>query len=134
VGAHAVIFYTEPRYTKDIDIWVDPTSDNAEKVMAALKKFGAPVDNLTIEDLSNKDMVFQIGIEPNRIDILMGIGCLTFDHAWKKRRSTQYGKEKIHIIDFDDLVTAKKYASRKSDLIDLESLNTSKKTKTKKSK
>lgn len=129
VGAYAVIFYTEPRYTKDIDLWVEPTSENAEKIFKVLKKFGAPVKNLTIDDLTNSDMVYQIGVEPNRIDILMGIGKMTFEHAWKNRRTSSYGKEKIHVIDFDDLVTAKKFAGRRKDKLDLETLLATKKKK-----
>lgn len=122
VGAYAVIFYTEPRYTKDIDLWVEPAPENAEKIYKALKKFGAPLHGLTIDDLTNPDMVFQIGVEPNRIDILMGIGKMTFEHAWKNRRSSTYGKEKVNIIDLDDLVSAKKFAGRTKDKLDMEAL------------
>lgn len=127
VGAYAVIFYTEPRYTKDMDLWVEPEPDNAEKVLKALKRFGAPIENLTIHDLTNPDMVFQMGIEPNRIDILMGIGKMTFDHAWKNKRPSNYGNEKINMIDFDDLVVAKKFAGRAKDKLDLEALLATKK-------
>lgn len=129
VGAYAVIFYTEPRYTKDIDLWVEPTSENAEKIFNVLKKFGAPVKNLTIDDLTNSDMVYQIGVEPNRIDILMGIGKMTFEHAWGNRRTSSYGKEKINVIGFDDLVAAKKFAGRSKDKLDLETLLATKKKK-----
>ena len=76
VGAYAVIHYTEPRYTKDLDIWVEPSQDNAVRVYRSLASFGAPMDNLGVDDLSNPDVVFQIGIEPNRIDTLMGLGDL----------------------------------------------------------
>lgn len=121
-GAYAVIYYTEPRYTKDIDIWIDPTPQNAIKVYEALKKFGAPVKNLTIADLTNSGMVYQIGIEPNRIDILMGIGSLAFAEAWKKRRMSYYGKEKIFLLSLPHLIRAKKEAGRPRDKLDLDLL------------
>lgn len=127
VGAYAVIFYTEPRYTKDLDLWVEPTAENALKIFNALKKFGAPIKSLTIDDLTNPDMVFQMGVEPNRIDILMGIGKMTFDHAWKSRRPSSYGNEKINVIDFDDLVAAKRFAGRAKDKLDLNALLATKK-------
>lgn len=134
VGAYAVIFYTEPRYTKDIDLWVEPTAENAEKIFNALKKFGAPIKNLTIDDLTNPNMIYQIGIEPNRIDILMGIGKMTFEHAWKNKRSSFYGNEKISMIALDDLVAAKKFAGRAKDKLDLEVLRMAKKVAPKKTK
>ncbi|MBI1908888.1 MAG: hypothetical protein HYS22_01805 [Deltaproteobacteria bacterium] len=122
VGAYAVIAYTEPRYTKDLDIWIEPERTNAEKVYQALKKFGAPLKNLSIEDLVNPHMVYQIGIEPNRIDILMGIGRIPFKTAWKKRKIGHYGKEKIYLLDRDHLLRAKKEAGRLQDKRDIELL------------
>lgn len=122
VGAYAVIFYTEPRYTRDIDFWIQPTEDNAEKVYKALKEFGAPIENLTMDDLTNSNMVYQIGIEPNRIDILMGIGSLTFEKAWPNRRETTYGDEKIYMIGLKDLIVAKQDAGREKDKADLKLL------------
>jgi len=131
VGAYAVIYYTEPRYTKDIDIWVEPSRENAEKVYAALRAFGAPVADLTIEDLTNLDMVYQMGIEPNRIDVLMGVTGLQFDKAWETRVALQYGDTATHILDLDSLIEAKKAAGRKQDEIDLEVLELAKKSKKK---
>lgn len=122
VGAYAVIHYTEPRYTKDIDIWVEPGIENAKKTYQALKKFGAPLGHLTLKDLTNPKMVYQIGVEPNRIDILMGIGKLPFRAAWKNRRETRYGKERISVIDLKDLIRAKRIAGRPHDQSDLEIL------------
>jgi hypothetical protein len=123
VGAYAVIFYTEPRYTKDIDIWVQPTLKNAQKVHQALQRFGAPVKDLTIADLSNPALVYQIGIEPNRIDILMGMGKLPFDQAWRHRRVSHYGKEKMYLLDRKDLVRAKKGTGRLQDQLDVQLLS-----------
>lgn len=72
VGGYAGGKYTEPRYTKDIDVWINTTADNVVRVFRALQKFGAPLSGIDISDFMNPDMFFQIGVEPSRIDILMG--------------------------------------------------------------
>lgn len=132
VGAYAVIYYTEPRYTKDIDIWINPTPKNAQRTWNALKKFGAPLINLTINDLLNPRMIYQIGIEPNRIDILMGIAGVKFSTAWGKRKKTKYDNEPIPIINIDDLIKAKEAANRPHDKIDLKKLKVYKSLKKRK--
>ena len=73
VGAHAVMFYTAPRYTKDLDVWVRPTAGNAARVHRALTAFGAPMSDLTSDDLARPGTIFQIGVAPNRVDILTSI-------------------------------------------------------------
>lgn len=122
VGAHAVAYYSEPRYTKDIDIWVDPDPDNAKNVYEALEKFGAPLESLKIEDLTNPEMVFQIGVEPVRIDILMGIGNIEFSSAWENREETTFGDAKVYIIGINELTEAKKSSTRPKDKLDLDKL------------
>ena len=129
VGAYAVIYYTEPRYTKDLDIWIQPTPQNAEKVYDALRRFGAPVKDLTLNDLTNPTMVYQLGVAPNRIDILMGIGAISFDHAWKNRQVSSYGRERIHLLSQGDLIRAKKAANRPQDRVDLQILSQATKKK-----
>jgi hypothetical protein len=122
VGAYAVIFHTEPRYTKDIDVWVQSDSENADKVYEALRRFGAPLGDLTIKDLSRPTTVYQIGVEPNRIDILTGISGVSFEKAWQRRKKDYYGDERIFLLDLKDIIKAKKAAGRKQDLLDLEVL------------
>src|SRR6059036_3303708 len=78
VGGHAVMRYTEPRYTKDLDLWVDPTYKNAQRVYRALRRFGAPLTGIKVEHFTHKDLVFQIGVAPVRVDILMDASGLTF--------------------------------------------------------
>jgi predicted nucleotidyltransferase len=129
VGAYAVIYYTEPRYTKDLDVWVSTDSANAKNVYDALKAFGAPLTDLSPEDLGNPEMVYQIGIEPNRIDILMGIEGVDFDGAWNKRQKDIYGKEDISIIDIENLIRSKKTANRDQDKIDVKNLESALKEK-----
>lgn len=122
VGAHAVSYYTEPRYTKDLDILIDPTKENAAKVYDALKLFKAPLGNLRERDLTNPDLVYQMGIAPVRIDVIMGIKGLDFTKAWKKREKGIFVKEEVFIIGLEDLIEAKKRASRDQDKIDLKKL------------
>ncbi len=85
VGAHAVAYHAEPRYTKDLDLWVEPTAENAARVWQALVRFGAPLRHMRREDFANPALVYQLGIEPNRVDIMMGIDGVTFPPAWKRR-------------------------------------------------
>ena len=122
VGAYAVIIYTEPRYTKDIDFLIETTPENAKKVYDALKDFGAPLHDVTVEDFCKPDMVYQIGIEPNRIDIIMGIKGLSFDDLWGKKQPFQYGKENTFVIDLENLIRSKQIAGRPEDEKDISKL------------
>lgn len=125
VGAYAVMKYTEPRYTKDLDIWVDATPDNASRVFKGLAEFGAPMNSVTVEDFVNPELVFQIGIEPHRIDIMMGIKGLEFSDAWPRRVETRFEDVAINLISKGDLLIAKKAAGRPQDLIDADELRLS---------
>jgi hypothetical protein len=125
VGAYAVMKYTEPRYTKDFDIWVEPVRANAQSVFKALAEFGAPMDEVTVEDFSNRELVFQIGIEPVRIDIMMGIKGLEFSDAWTQRVETKFEDIAMTLISKEDLLIAKKAAGRPQDLIDADQLTLS---------
>ena len=122
VGAYAVTFHAEPRYTKDLDVWVEPTVENARKIWAALTAFGAPLVDVSVEDFADQDMVYQIGIEPNRIDILMGVTGLDFPSAWEKRVSSRYGDQPISVLSKEDLIVSKKAAGRQQDLLDVDNL------------
>ncbi len=122
VGAHAVMFFTEPRYTKDLDVWVRPGSDNAERVHRALERFGAPLNNLTIEDLSSEGTIFQIGVAPNRIDILTSIEAVQFEDAYPRTVTSTYGGTPIRLLSAEDLVANKRAVGRKQDEIDVEKL------------
>lgn len=122
VGAHAVIYYSVPRYTKDLDVWVNPSRENAERVYRALARFGAPLQNISIKDFQEKDLVYQLGIEPNRIDVIMGIAGIEFASAWKKKRESTYDGVPIHILGKESLIKAKKAAGRPQDLLDLDKL------------
>jgi hypothetical protein len=122
VGAHAVMFHTAPRFTKDLDIWVRPEADNATRVHRALTRFGAPLADLTWEDLTRKGTIFQIGMAPNRIDVLTSIDGVEFDGAWERRVPTTYGGVPIHLLSVRDLLVNKRAVGRPQDRIDVENL------------
>ena len=120
VGGFAVMKYGEPRYTKDLDVWVHNSAENSCRVLEALKKFGAPLehDGITAETFTGQ-VVYQIGIAPVRIDILTEITGVDFSHAWEKRVASTFFGVPVHFISFDDLVINKRALGRSSDLSDL---------------
>ncbi len=122
VGAYAVIHHSEPRYTKDLDIWIEPSPKNASRALKALRAFGAPVKNLSVKDLCNPGLVYQMGLEPNRIDILMGVGNLEFSSAWQRAESATYGEVPIRVLSLDDLIATKRECGRPQHLLDVERL------------
>lgn len=123
VGAYAVSLYTEPRYTKDVDILVDTAPENAERVLEALQRFGAPVRELSVDDLTNPELVYQIGVAPVRIDIMMGIDGVDFVRAWPKRKTVPFGKTRAYVLALDDLIKAKRASARPQDRLDLQKLS-----------
>ena len=122
VGAHAVIQYTEPRYTKDLDIWVESTVENSKKVWKSLTEFGAPLENVNLSDFQNEENMFQIGLEPNRIDIIMGIENLSFEDCWENSDFFEFDSVKVKVLDVDSLIKSKSNTGRLQDQIDIEKL------------
>ena len=122
IGAHAVIFYSEPRYTKDLDILVKPDLENAKKVWKALSKFGAPLKDISIADFTDSEIVYQMGIEPNRIDILVGIDGISSEEAFSNITKSSYDNEPIYILNKKALIKAKKASNRLQDQLDVEHL------------
>ncbi|MCX5741848.1 MAG: nucleotidyl transferase AbiEii/AbiGii toxin family protein [Proteobacteria bacterium] len=119
VGAFALAAHGNPRATGDIDIWVRPTRANAERVLAALRRFGAPLFDLTVEDLADEQTVFQIGMPPVRIDILAGIDGVSFDEAWARREMADLGSLRAPVLAVVDLIANKRAAGRPKDLVDV---------------
>ena len=122
VGAHAVAAHGHPRATGDLDIWVRPTSDNAARVWSALQGFGAPLFDVTREDLARPGVVFQIGVPPCRIDILTEITGVTFDEAWPERLVADVEGRPLPFIGRSALLANKRAAARPKDLGDLAAL------------
>lgn len=119
VGAHALAAHGVARATGDLDIWIRATPENAARVLEALKTFGAALFDLSVDDLSAPDTVFQIGIPPSRIDILSGISGMTFDQAWPNRMEIDVGGLRIGVIGRDDFIANKRATGRPKDLMDL---------------
>ena len=123
VGAYAVAAHGHPRATGDLDLWVRPDAETAPKVYRVLAEFGAPLHDLTIDDLARPGMVFQIGVEPSRIDILTAISGVEFDHAWANRLSVEMDGIQLNVIGRDDLIANKRACGRPKDIADAESLD-----------
>ena len=122
VGAHALAAHGHPRASKDLDVWVHATADNADRAYRALATFGAPLDDLSVEDLSTADTVFQIGVEPVRIDIITSIDGVDFEEAWPDRVSADYGGQPVSVISRRHLIQNKKAAGRPQDVADVDAL------------
>lgn len=128
VGGYAVMHYSEPRYTKDLDIWIDTEKANAERVHSALTAFGAPMRQITADELTVPYMILQIGLAPVRIDIISGLkGGLHFSSAWSKKETDNAGGVPVHFIAKDDLIRSKKAVGRPQDKADINALKYGKK-------
>jgi hypothetical protein len=123
VGAYAMAVHGRPRSTGDIDLWVRPTPENAQRVLRALARFGAPVRDLTIDDLTSKDFVYQIGLPPRRIDVLTSIDGVDFTEAWATRVRSVIAGLSISVIGREQLRVNKRASGRPKDLIDLAMLD-----------
>jgi predicted nucleotidyltransferase len=119
VGAYALAAHGLPRATGDIDIWVKNSPVNAQRVLRALARFGAPVSDLSEDDLTSPDMVFQLGVEPSRIDFLTGIDGVEFDEAWEKKTQVRIDGLEIYILSKADLLKNKLAANRDKDRSDI---------------
>ncbi len=103
VGGLAFIYHAKPRFTKDMDLWVEPTPENLRKANAALAEFGSPY----LLSENDPGSILQIGLPPNRIDLIQTIEGLSFEEAWKKRESASYGQASANWIALDDLIEIK---------------------------
>ena len=122
VGGYAVMVHTEPRYTKDLDVWIEPTESNAEALFAGLDKFGAPTADTVPRDFTEPDVFFQIGVEPVRIDIMTSVPGLAFETAWKNRVIVDFGGESAPVLCRQDVLKSKIAAGRRRDHRDVKKL------------
>lgn len=124
VGAHALAAHGVPRATVDLDVWIDPSPENAARVWSALAAFGAPLDSLAITpaDLTRPDTVAQFGLPPWRIDILTGISGVTFDEAWPERIEAYFDDVLVPFIGQAAFIRNKRASGRLKDLADIEAL------------
>lgn len=124
VGGYAIMKYTEPRFTKDLSLWIRNSPENAAKTYQALAEFGAPLqkDGLLAKDFTSEDMTYQIGVAPVRIDILTHRSGIQFAEAWPNRVASAFFGIPVQFISLDDLIINKKAAGRCGDLEQLELL------------
>ena len=122
VGAYALAAHGYPRATMDIDIWVKPDTANAAAVLRSLERFGAPIQNLSQQDLEKGDTVFQIGVAPRRIDILTGVSGLDFDSTFRNAIEVRIDEVLLWIPSIEDLIRNKRASGRTRDLADAEAL------------
>jgi predicted nucleotidyltransferase len=122
VGAYAMAVHGVPRATGDLDVWVNATESNAERVWKALERFGAPLAQLKKKDLSAPGLVYQIGVAPVRIDVLTSVSGVGFADAWRNRTTVEIGGIKVTVMGLAELIMNKKAVGRRQDLADVERL------------
>ena len=122
VGAYALAAHGYPRATMDIDIWVMPSPENADAVLRAVRRFGAPLQNLSRADLEKDGTVFQIGVAPRRIDIITAASGLQFGDAFSRSATVHIEEIEVHIPSVADLIINKRASGRTKDLADAEAL------------
>lgn len=123
VGGFAFAYHARPRYTKDIDIWIDPSPENVERLLRALDDFGFGSVGLKPEDFSTPGRFVQLGFPPNRIDIMTSVPGVGFAEAWEGRVEDLYGETRVCYLGRTDLIRSKKAAGRPQDLADLDVLH-----------
>lgn len=124
IGGHAVGIHADPRGTKDLDVFIKADEENSKAVFAALAQYGAPLEGVSPDDFNDKPTtVFQLGVEPGRVDILQGIAGVSFDDAWEGRVEKLFdGKTPAHVISREHLIQNKLAVGRLQDLADVEKL------------
>lgn len=122
IGGYAVIKHTEPRFTKDLDVWVSAQPDNAQRVYAALAEYGAPLFDLRPEDFAEEDFFYTMGLPPNRIDVMFSLKGVDAEGAWGRRLVGLIGDIEVSYIGRDDLIQNKETVGRLQDLADAEKL------------
>jgi hypothetical protein len=124
VGAHAVAYHTRPRATKDLDLLLDPSRENAAKVVEALRDFFGGADpGYSVDELSDPRWIIQLGVAPVRIDLLLELpGCPDFETLWQNRVEAVFGDVPAFYLGFEELLAAKRTAGRPQDQADAQSL------------
>jgi hypothetical protein len=122
IGGYAFIQYAEPRYTKDLDLWISTNASNAAAIFRALRKFGAPLTDMSEQDFAQEGYFYQMGYPPVRVDILMGIPGVEFESAWSSRVEIEFDGLIVPFISKVDLIAAKRASGRPRDLMDADLL------------
>ena len=125
VGGYAVSFHAQPRATKDLDLFIQANLENARIAHKALASFGAPLSEISVEDLANPRKFFRFGREPLAVDILPGMDGVEFEGAWERREDGVVDRQRrltAHFISKQDLIASKLAAGRARDLADVEAI------------
>jgi hypothetical protein len=125
VGGYAMAAHRLPRATKDLDLWVRPSSENAQRVLRALDVFGAPRNGLTVADLESEGTIYQVGIPPNRVDVITIVDGVQFEDAWRHRAEVDIDGLRIPVIGRAHLIVNKRTVARPQDLLDADLLESS---------
>lgn len=120
VGAHAVAFHGHPRATKDLDVFVEPTDENAERILEVIREFFGGHDmGLTVGDLVDPDKIIQLGIAPSRVDLMKALSsALPFESAWAGRAPGSFSHVPTQYLSLEDLIREKENADRDQDRAD----------------
>ena len=121
-GAYAVALHGYPRYTQDLDIWIELDRDNAARIVAALEQFGFASLELTVEDFLDPGTIIQLGYPPNRIDLLTTLTGVDFQTCFEARKVVDIDDILVNFIDIDNLRRNKQATGRPQDLADLDNL------------
>ena len=122
IGAYAMAVYGYPRATKDIDLWIYASTDNAPRLIRALEVFGAPMQQITEEDFKEIGAIFQIGVAPRRIDLTTLVHGPSFENAWSKREMIDIDRMSVPVISKEDLIANKRATGRPQDQLDADQL------------
>ena len=122
VGGYAVALHGYPRYTKDIDIWIESSQENATRLLKALEQFGFGSVGLKVEDFLEPDQVVQLGYPPNRIDLLTSLAGVAFQNCYNAKMAVDIEGLIVNFIDIESLKKNKKASGRLQDLADVENL------------
>ena len=122
VGAYALAFHGAPRFTGDLDIWVSPALDNAARVLAAVRAFGFPVEELQPRDLIDPRRILEMGLEPVQIHVMSSISGVSWEDAWRTRAAGMCGGHKVAFLGREAFLQNKRAAARPKDLADIDAL------------
>lgn len=122
VGGYALAFHGAPRYTGDLDIFIKPDPNNAQRILDALDDFGFKALGLTMDDFERPDNVVQLGVPPVRIDIITSLTGVSWEQAFAGRKKAKYGDIPIYYLGREQFINNKRALGRKRDLADLEAL------------
>lgn len=122
VGGYAVAFHGHPRYTGDIDFFVEPSSANAQRIERVMQGFGFGDTGLTQQDFDAPDVIVQLGMPPNRIDVVTTVDQVPFDEAWSARVEAELDGLPVHFVSKELLIRNKRAAGRAQDVADVEAL------------